>query len=320
MTTKIVYVLVSSPKDIYLEQAQLSIFTLRQHTPKAYVIVVVDDVTYKSLFGSRSKIKKLVDEFVVVERDTALTAKESAYFYKTTLRDKIKGDFMFIDTDTIVVDDISGIDDCPYEVAAVPDAHVRFDQHFDFIGLKKYFQRLNFEINDNYYNSGVLYVKDTKQTQLLFQKWTQNWKQLHNKCIFDQPLLAKANSEMDVISELPGEWNCQISYGVKFLKKAKIIHYFASNFSGSKYDFPFLLMNNELFQDIKFEGKVSEEIKALLDDSFSMLNTKLEIVGGRNVDLLHSQQMKLLKLFYFQWPQFFRTIEYLLNHILNFIR
>ncbi|MSL94501.1 hypothetical protein GKF01_09490 [Escherichia coli] len=43
MKTKIVYVLVSDEKDLYLEQAWLAVDALRHHDPRADVVVVMDD-------------------------------------------------------------------------------------------------------------------------------------------------------------------------------------------------------------------------------------------------------------------------------------
>ena len=42
MKTKIVYCIVSNDEDIYLEQAWVSIYTLRRHNPDAEVILLVD--------------------------------------------------------------------------------------------------------------------------------------------------------------------------------------------------------------------------------------------------------------------------------------
>ena len=62
MNTKIVYCLVSSEKDIYLEQAWVSIYSLRLHNPCTTVILVLDKLTAESLTGSRAKIKQLVTD------------------------------------------------------------------------------------------------------------------------------------------------------------------------------------------------------------------------------------------------------------------
>ena len=53
MKTKIVYTVVSDETDIFIEQALLSIFSLRKHNPNAYVELVIDSLTNESTKGKR---------------------------------------------------------------------------------------------------------------------------------------------------------------------------------------------------------------------------------------------------------------------------
>lgn len=49
MKTKVAYVVVSSPNDIYLEQAYVSMFSLKHHMPDAYIVLLTDRLTSESL-------------------------------------------------------------------------------------------------------------------------------------------------------------------------------------------------------------------------------------------------------------------------------
>jgi hypothetical protein len=51
MKTKIVY-----EQDIYLEQTLLSVYSARLHMPDAEIILLVDDLTNKTINGKRNKI------------------------------------------------------------------------------------------------------------------------------------------------------------------------------------------------------------------------------------------------------------------------
>lgn len=66
MKTKIVYVVTSDETDVYLEQALLSVFSLRKHNPNAYVEFVVDQDTDATIAGKREEIMKYIDNKVVV--------------------------------------------------------------------------------------------------------------------------------------------------------------------------------------------------------------------------------------------------------------
>ena len=62
MQTKIIYVLVSSPEDIYYEQCLVSVYSLRKYHKNAEVVVLVDDATAASLTGNRSLLATLATE------------------------------------------------------------------------------------------------------------------------------------------------------------------------------------------------------------------------------------------------------------------
>lgn len=49
MKTKIIYVLVSNENDCYLEQALVSIYSLRLYNPDANLLLLVDEETSLSL-------------------------------------------------------------------------------------------------------------------------------------------------------------------------------------------------------------------------------------------------------------------------------
>ena len=315
MNTKVVYVLVSTPSDIYLEQALLSIYTLRQHTADVKVTIVTDDVTERTLLGKRATIRQMIDDLVVVKREDSLSAKECASSIKTTLRKRISGDYLFIDTDTIIVDDLSEIDRCEYAVAAVPDAHVHYKNHFAYKGCDTLFKKLGANYGlDYYYNSGVMFVKDTKTSYLLYEDWNKSYSEKRNLCIYYQPHLAIANSQSCTIKNLEHKWNCQIQFGIKYLAGAKIIHYFASNFIHGKQDHPYKLMSKEVFMQIKETGDIPDIVKQLVSKPEHLWEGKSEIVGGQDVDLQHSQQMKLMRGLFYNHNKLFVSIENFLNY------
>ena len=57
-----VYILISSGQDLYYEQLLVSLYSLRMHNPELNVVVLVDDVTERTLHGKRSKVRELANE------------------------------------------------------------------------------------------------------------------------------------------------------------------------------------------------------------------------------------------------------------------
>ena len=102
MRTKLLYILVSTPADVYLEQAYVSAASARRHNPEACLTLLTDMAT-ESTLGSRgpqdAAFRALFDEVVVAQLDATLTPMQRSRLLKTGMRDYVKGDFLFIDAD-----------------------------------------------------------------------------------------------------------------------------------------------------------------------------------------------------------------------------
>ena len=91
---------------------------------------------------------------------------ERSRLLKTNLRNIVEGDFLFIDTDTVIVGSLSDIDDCEYNIACVPDKHVPISQHSHRANIDNGARILGWHVDDDlkYYNSGVVFVRDNDFT------------------------------------------------------------------------------------------------------------------------------------------------------------
>lgn len=142
MKTKIVYCLVSQDKDIYLEQLLLSLISLRNYNQSAQVTVVMDKTTKDGLIGNRNIIQNYIDEIIVVSDIEHLSNSQKSRVLKTTLRERIKGAYLFIDVDTIITDKLDEIDELisqNIEIAAVKDSHCNFNEmKRQFVQIKEH--------------------------------------------------------------------------------------------------------------------------------------------------------------------------------------
>lgn len=312
MKTKIVYVLVSSPNDYYLEQTWLSIFSLKRIQRDAFISLVVDDKTFNSLTGYRRKILDLVDELKNVFFEDEVSNMRRSRLLKTGLRNTIDGDFLYVDGDTVITESLEEIDNFPYSIGAVQACHIPFSDYYAKNELNRLFKHLNFQTS-TYFNGGVIYVKDNEDGRLLFSNWHKYYLDNMDEIRADMPSLTKANAELNLIRELDGIWNCQILYGMKYLQKAKIIHYFASNFMESKSDHPYLFMDISVFKTIKKQGAITENIINMIDNARSLWETKIEVIGGQELNIYHSRLMKILRWLYYGHHNTYLKIERLLE-------
>lgn len=229
MKTKIVYVLASSSSDFFYEQCLVSIKSAKVHNPSADIILVCDNKTKDSFVGLRSEIISLVSDVIDIHFDDAINNLERSRRMKVNLRSYINGDFLYIDSDTLIVQDLSDIDNCLFSLAAILDGHCRLKKHV----MRSYFYKQNLNINpdivneESYFNGGVIYSKDDATSHQFYQKWARNYERANSIGVkIDEPALCLANQEMGhVIHELDGVWNCQIRFGALYLSSAKILHF-----------------------------------------------------------------------------------------------
>jgi len=299
---KYLYVLVSDEMDYYLEQALMSMTSLKIQMPEAFVTLLVDDITEKTLQGKRKNILELVDELLAVKVDIHFNKKARSRWLKTSMRKHIVGDFLFIDCDTIISEDLTDIQDYNnIDIGAVLDIHVPLQ----ISGMKNYFQKhdkiAGFNssfVSDKHFNSGVIFCKDSKISHSFFDEWHRFWLAgAESKVIIDQPSFNQVNLNNTIV-ELNGKWNCQILCGgIAFLAEAKIIHYVTTSVSGRKH--PYLLANIDVFEKIKNECLIDDELQKYLmcpKANFS-LQTRLELRRVKEIliDVLKKKKRAFFK-------------------------
>lgn len=289
-----VYVLVSNATDIYCEQTLLSAISLRKHMPHANIILLTDDETEASLIGNRSKIKDVVNKIISIHVPNFNNLQKSR-FLKTNMPEYVLNDFLYIDSDTIIVAPLDDIEKCEIEIGAVLDRHVVFSESPAKHIIVGNGEKMGFTVacNDKHFNGGVMLFRRNPKTLDFFKKWHQLWLETNEKGFsFDQIALAQANFLTGgILQELSGIWNCQVENGIKYFSSAKILHFFAST---SKKSCSHVLMQKKFYEKIKEEG-ISEEIMDVVDHPGFYFTNKTQIIAEDYVDFFNTP---LIRLFY----------------------
>ncbi len=307
MNTKIVYVLVSDDSDYYYEQVMLSIRSLINYNPEARVEVLVDNVTYATLVGKREAIKQYAD---VIEVDTpaGYDKMRRSRYLKTNMRNLVAGDFLFLDCDTVICESIEETDKLDVELGMVADLNgplLLYDGNTISKGLKAGFPDFT---GKPYFNSGVIFVKDTDMNRRFFNSWYENYLKSESHEVFnDQPALCQTNAEFgNIISEIPGIWNCQFKMkGFPYLKKSKVMHYYANN-GNNVLSFHI----KELFDRVKLTGDVNEQIMQLLRKPRTVLYSLLDMNPDKAFDLLSTD----IVYHYYVHPRLFGLVSRLMSN------
>jgi len=277
------YSLTSSSTDNYYEQFLLSAVSLKLQMPNAQITLLCDSKTKQTLSAKRTEYEKFVSNVVSVDAPSSMLQVEVSRWLKTSMRRFVQGDFLFIDCDTIITDDLSSIEELGINFGASLDKHSLIDVHNNRNFIIKNDRHLGFSSykNNKHFNSGVIYCADIPANHKIFANWHELWLYSKSKNITrDQPAFNNAIYEnQSYFTELDGVWNCQIAYnGLPYLLESKIIHYFATDHIF--VESPFLFAYEGFLKQIKETGNIPTEIFKLLENPRSAFTEHSQIIAG----------------------------------------
>ena len=317
MKTIILYVLVSDSEDFYAEQLYISLVSLRKNAPGAVATVLTDQSTHDAL-ASRGEIGKrllaMADKWVIISLDSDSTKEYRSRLLKTGMRQYIDGDFLFIDTDTLIVRPLEQIDSIPDELALCLDHHCHLHANPEKEYIKDRCLQIGEDLSqtDCYFNSGVILARDTAMVRDVFTQWQQNYLEGRTHGIkTDQQSLAKTlNNPFFKVGQLDGEWNCQLPYGVRYMGSAIVFHYFAGNAASSGEQL-FLLNDTDVLARIRTGKELPSDVAAVVQDFFKGIPELSLLIGKKDMDFRTTRRYKDLKRCYV--PGKFSFLEFLLK-------
>lgn len=316
MKTKVVYVVISSNSDIYLEQLWVSLYSLRFFNKNSIVEVLTDKETSDRIESDKYRdLNSLVNKLNVISFPSNVSNKERSRFLKTAMREYIKGNFLFLDTDTIITSDLSEVDSFSCNIGMVYDWHCHLKNRPNKAGLISVISKLfdvSLKADTEYFNSGVIFCKDNEMSHLFFQKWHEKWLIAKDKPkgMQDQQSLIVTLNEMGGVNPLSGDFNCQPIVSMRYLATAKIMHFF-----NTKWDdyirSPFY--SADFYRDIQNEGNISDEKKHLILTCRSCFISPTMTICEEDIVIWRSPAFRYLKKLYKRHRILYRVINKVSN-------
>lgn len=227
----VVYVVTDNEKLFFYNEMMKSLTSLRMHMPEQKVCVLTDDRTYDILKRADAEIFAQA-EVICVPISDDYSQTERSRLLKVTLRQRLSGDLLFLDTDTVICDALPEIK-TDKSIGMVLEFHSYRDE-VNWYLTDRYDEQSGLDL-ENYrffFNSGVMWSRDDEHAHRIYRKWHALWEETRKNGIpRDQsPLNYIVREEMEHIEILDGVWNCQLarafSMGLNYLADAHIIHYF----------------------------------------------------------------------------------------------
>lgn len=297
MNTKILYILVSDGTGFYTEQALVSATSARERNPGATLVLLTDgDTVVPELLG------RLFDHQVRVAFPPGVPPMKRSRLLKTGMRQHVEGDFLFVDADTVVARPLEDIDAVQAPLAACRDLHSPFREHPHYRATVNMCRRLGFDVSAEaeYFNSGVMLVRDTPQNHAFFRLWQRNYLAGYEAGIRpDQPSLAQTQAACGhPIALLDDVWNCEVQNGVRYLRDAYIVHYMVTNVGSGAQDSLFLLNSREALLKMREAGGLTPEVRAVMEDPFKGYAPVTQVFAGDDIYFFRTRRYRWLRRHY----------------------
>lgn len=299
---KFVYALVSGEKDYYTEQALMSMYSLRLHNPDSHIVLATDGKTAESLSGKRATIRNYVSELVEIDTPEDFNPVQRSRFVKTAVRQYVRGDFLYLDCDTIILGNMDELSDFDGDAAATPYMHIkswsegsipeRLEEYHKMIGVPP--EEYNYTF---FCNGGVILCKDNEKGRLLFDLWHKFWQEASVGYGYhsDQCSLWRANAAAgNVMVELDGIYNCQMihpQWGTEYISGCKVFHYHATALNFTKA-IPF--KDPVFLEKIRRDG-ITPEVDDITRNVMRNYLKNVIIVGGEALEIYNSPMVILAR-------------------------
>lgn len=321
MKTQILYVLTSTEDDLYLEELWVSLYSLRHFNEDIKVIVLTNEGTARRI-NANSSLKQMITVLKAVDIPKCYSNKECSRFIKTNIRNLVDGDFLFIDTDTVICASLDDIDLLQVKnIGMVAELHGPFKDHLTYKYTCDDTKRIfGTDVSDSpyWFNSGCMLVRDNDFTRKFFKSWQDNWKysafQKHNSS--DQRALLKTDHDHGyIIERIPDVYNAQIAMSIKWLYDAKIIHFwhFRKSFTPNMDFSPFL--SHQVYRDIRKDGRISPDTDKTILHCKSAFRNDSMICGQNEINLILSPLNNVVWRQYQASPVF----KYLLDQFIKLV-
>ncbi len=294
MKLQLVYVLISSESDFFLEEFWVSLFSLRRFHPKDKVVVLTDHPTAERV-RDRPQLASMITDLKIIDLPDDYDGRLRSRTLKTSVRNLIDGDFMTIDTDTVICGSLDEVDNLPVKnIGMVPEMHGPFKNHITYKFITNELKRIyGTDVSDApyWFNSGCMLVRDNEFTREFFKKWNEEWKVVtfQKNASSDQRPLLKVDHDYGYIIEcLPDTFNCQVALSIQYLHEAKILHFWHMKddfFLDLSYS-PFT--SKYVYKQVKQNKDITPEIASLIKDCKNTFFSPSMVVGRNDLEFLLS--------------------------------
>ncbi|HKR07039.1 MAG TPA: hypothetical protein VJY62_20545 [Bacteroidia bacterium] len=238
LSMQFLYVLTTNGRDDFINMNYLSAALLRYNHPEAKIFVACDNQSAELLKQSKHSLLKLVNGIIECSTPDGNPVWRNRYV-KCRMRQLLKGDFLYLDGDTLPIKPLHELFETNSDFAAASNHSTSFDKNFAN-RERKIFVDNGWKLPNAYYvNGGVLFWRDSKKSHELSELYINKWTEASiNNLHFDQPSLNSALIDWDQqFTILSNKYNAQYMGNCSAAIDASIWHPYMSMKSDSPPDY-----------------------------------------------------------------------------------
>jgi len=256
------YVITTTPgNSYYADLAYISVRALHKVHPRPRITILLDVPSAAILEETKHPILDWITDKQII--DTGMPdSVDSSRYLKTMMRSRLQGDFLFLDVDAVPVRSLKSIFELDCDIAAAIDNNYSPDRQQLADWVAKLYEKHGWTYDEpRYYNSGVIFFKDTPKAHEMGRLWHERWQFTRDRgCNKDQPSF---NSLLPVVeprmSILHPRFNAMVSKGIKNTRQAAVLHFWVSFSHPDRF-----IILNELCHRFKTTGQIDEELFNLM--------------------------------------------------------
>ena len=211
------FVVTAKHSGLYGDMAAVAALSVRRLHPRTRIILVTDDSTAHVIDRCSHALRNIVNEIVVQPTGTHDPGVSSRYL-RTILRQLIKGDYLYLDSDVVAVRPLDRGWPKRADLAMARDRNRRGITPLALPGIEKLHAKLAWEF------------RDTPAVHAFYTEWHRRWNQTLSLGMWqDQFSLNSASTTgIATIAILPNRDNW-VTHSTAMLRgRARIFHFFAS--------------------------------------------------------------------------------------------
>lgn len=236
-----VYILISEESDYGIEQLLISVISLRKYHPDDEIILVTDIPTKDLIYKIKSPVINYINEIKVEIPPAHFSKVQRSRFIKTNLRNIIDGDYVSLDTDTVIIGKLSEIWSssgqlCCTRILGLCEKYGRVlpAQLIEYYNLTGTTIESDEKITD-FFNTAIIFCRDTELNRRFYSTWHRLW--LKSSISYgyssDQPDFWRTNCIFhNIVREIPIQYNLPAIRPriiLSHLYKGKVLHYYNSS-------------------------------------------------------------------------------------------